>query len=190
MARGGDDWRMMSTLDVVVNRNRLPTGAQLRRISKSVEQFYYALLFSSSPSYADRAEPWLSWLRMGFNIATREAPSEASDADKLRVTVRPDGLAMEIQASSSNTEVLQRLHQLLQHLDALRGPVLGKDEDAKSWELMVDETIAGQLVKPVMSCLNRTGLRQDEADGFLAMLQRGLLALTHDDITSTQLSLH
>ena len=180
----------MATLGVVVNHKRAPITTQQTRLVKGVEQFYYALLFSSSPSYANRADAWRSWLSIGFHVATKVPPPGTAESDRVTMTVRSNGKAPEINGSSSNREALQKLQKLLQDIDALRGSVAGKDEASRAEALLGNTQVAQQLVKPVIDALNRSALRQDEIDSYMGMIRRGLLALTHDEITSIQFSLN
>ena len=180
----------MATLNMVVTSKAAPITTQMRRFDKGVEQFYYASLFSTSPAYANKADPWRSWLKMGFHLGLKDGPPDASQADRLEVTVRPDGKYFELQASSSNNAELQKLHTLLQSIEALRGSLAGKDGAARAKELVANDKIAQQLVKPVVDSLNRSAFRPDEVESFMGMIERGLIALTDDEITTIKASIN
>lgn len=179
----------MATSCIIVNHKRAPIGTQQLRLSKGVEQCYYALLFSSSPSYKNRPGVWRAWLAMGLDIAVKAPPPGTADTDKITITVRSNGKAPEIYGASSNKEALQRLNRLLQDIDVLRGSVAGKNEAAKADVLLGNPKVAQQLVQPLTGCLKQSGLRPDEVESFRFMVRRGLLALTHDEVASIQISL-
>ena len=179
----------MATSHVIVNHRRAPIGTQQLRLTKGVEQLYYVLLFTASPSYRARPEIWRSWLGMGLDISTKVPPPGTADADKITMTVRSDGKSPEIHGSSPNRTALQRLNSLLAEIDVLRGSVAGMGDAVRAKALLDNAKVAQQVVKPLTDSLKQCGLRQDEIEGYRLMVRRGLLALTHDDVSSMQLSL-
>ena len=179
----------MATLSIVVNGDIAPITTQMKRFAKGVEHCYYGLLFSS-PSYSDRTETWNSWLRQGFHIGIKEAPPDATQTDRLKVSVRPDGRVMEVTVSSANSDAIQQLLRLLQNIDNCRIVLKGKDQATKSQELLADEKIGQQLLRPVLDGLNKSGLRGPDVDSYRSMIERGLLALTNNEIGSVQFSVN
>lgn len=180
----------MATLKVIVNHKRAPIGTQQLRLSRGVEQVYYALLFSGSPSYKDRSDVWRSWLKIGFHVAVKVPPPGTAESDKAVQNTVSNGKAPEVHILSSNKETLERLQSVLLDIDGMRDAVAGKEEASKAALLLESSGVARQLVEPVLAAVNRAGLRPDEVEEYMSMVRRAVLALTHDDVTSILISLN
>ena len=97
---------------------------------------------------------------------------------------------MEVTVSSANSDAIQQLLRLLQNIDNCRNVLKGKDQATKSQELLADEKIGQQLLRPVLDGLNKSGLRGPDVDSYRSMIERGLLALTNNEIGSVQFSVN
>ena len=180
----------MATLKVIVNHKRAPVGTQQIRLTRGVEQLYYALLFSGSPPYKDRSDVWRSWLKIGFHVAVKVPPPGAAESDKAVQNSISNGKAPEVHILSSNMKTLERLQSVLLDVDGMRNAVAGKEEASKTAVLLEGSQVAQQLVKPLLAAVNQAGLHPDEVEEYMYMARRALLALTHDDVTSIQISLN
>jgi hypothetical protein len=165
-------------------------GTQQLRFNKGVEHLYYALLYSTDPAYQDNAEVWRSWLDIGFHLAVKVTPRGTRPQDALHVRYVSNGKAPEFHGAGGNPEVLKRLQQLIQDVDSLRATLAGMDADRKAQALVENPQVNTQLIAPLTASLNKAKLRPDEIDQFMSMIKRGLLALTHDDVTHATVSLN
>jgi hypothetical protein len=179
----------MATLKVIVSHKRAPIGTQQLRLSRGLEQMYYAMLFSGSPSYKGRSDVWHSWLKIGFHVAVKVPPPGAAESDKAVQNTVSKGKAPEVYILSSNKETLERLRSVLLDVDAMRDAVTGKEEASKAPLLLESPKVAGKLVNPLLASVNEAGLRPDEVEHYTYMVRRALLALAHDDVTSILVSL-
>ncbi|MSQ61050.1 MAG: hypothetical protein EXR43_00445 [Dehalococcoidia bacterium] len=177
------------TLRTVINHKTAPISTQQLRLSRGIEELYYALLYTGRPAYQNRPQAWSAWLEMGFHIALKSPPPETADSDAAIVSVRSAGKSPEYSLASADGETLQKLETLLKRIDSLRGPVAGRHDDTKAEAVIGEAEVSRQLIKPLTDCLKSNGLRQGEIDSFMFMVRRALLALTHDDITSIQIRL-
>jgi hypothetical protein len=175
------------TLAVIVSHRRTPISTQQIRLAKGVEQLYYVLLFTGDPSY-DRDEIWRDWLAMGFHVAIKSPPPGTARADRLKLDVRSAAKAPEIYASSDNAGSLRRLQALLEQIERLRASLAGAAVPEKTQAILDDAAIEEQLAGPLRDSLERHGMGAGEFDRYTAMLLRGLLALTDDDVVSIRLA--
>ena len=174
----------MATLTIQVNSELAPFTTQMRRLDKGVEQFYYALLFIGEAKYSASSDAWRSWLRMGFHVGSKGSPPAAVKADRLGISVRPDGKLTHITVSSSNSQALQKLQDLLQAIERLRGSLKGKDDAARLRILEDNAFVMQQLTAPVGKALKSGAFRPDEVASVQSMIKRGLAALADDEITA------
>ena len=175
------------TLAVTVSHRRTPISTQQIRLAKGVEQFYYVLLFTNDPAY-DRPEIWRDWLEMGFHVAIKSPPPGTAPADRLKVDVRSAAKAPEISASSANAGALRRLGALLERIDRVRTSLAGVAAPERTQALLRDSAIEEQLTGPLRESLKRHGTDAAGVDRYMAMLVRGLLAFTDDEVISIGMS--
>jgi len=172
-------------LKVTVNCRSMLISTQFFRFCKGLEQFYYALLFTSEPYAGKGAEPWLSWLQLGFHVAAREAPPAAAANDQLRVDTRP-GRNFEFKAASSNDKALEKLRDLVLELDRVRSGLGAQSDSERLKAITADPKIAAMLLGPLTSVLARHSIPADDIDQFVSMIDRGLLAACDKQITSIE----
>ena len=177
----------MSELIITVNCKSMLISTAFFRFCKGVEHCYYALLFTSEPYSRAGAKPWLSWLEIGFHLATREAPPDAALADRLSLDTRP-GRHFEVRGSTSNTAVLERLAHLLHELDRVRGG-LGADDRSRLAGIVADAKIEAMLLAPLGNSLTRNAIGSQGSQACFNAIQRGLLAICHPQISSIETAL-
>jgi hypothetical protein len=173
----------MPQLNIAVNCRSMLISTGFFRFSKGVEQFYYTLLFTSEPYTQAGAGPWLSWLRLGFHIATRQPPPDAAVADRLLMDARP-GRNFEVFLSSSNGKVLDQLRDLLVELDRVRELASAADDDGRLARIVADRKIDAMLIAPLRESLRRNAIPAEGVDDFMRMITRGLLAVCDGQIVS------
>jgi hypothetical protein len=176
----------MSELRIVVNCKSMLISTPFFRFCKGIEQFYYAMLFAAQPYAAQGASPWLSWMTIGFHVATREAPPGAAEADRIRVDTLA-GRTFEVRVNGSNRGALEKLRDLIAELDRVRKSLTADDEPGRLAEIHADRKIDALLMTPLRNSLTRDSVPEKEA--FAAMMDRGLLALCNRQITSMVLRL-
>ncbi len=179
----------MSELKLTVNCESMLISTRFFRFCKGLEHFYYTLLFTSEPYLEAGAAPWLSWLKIGFHVAEREAPPAAAIADRLRVDARP-GKVFEVKVSSSNAGALKRLRDLVGELDRVRRGLHAGDETGRLKAIAADQKVDALLLAPLNSILTRNAIPSDGVDAFLSMIHRGLLALCDNQIASIETGLN
>jgi hypothetical protein len=167
----------------------MPVSTQLFQFCKGIEHFYYTLLFVNDRDYARNATTWESWLQLGFHLSVKMPPPAARQQDILMMETRSNGKNFEIRATSANQTTLQRLHDLLGDIDKLRQAMKGKDEAAKDQAVLSDSRIQQRLVSPLKEALNNHQFSKTDVDAFSYMLQRGLRAMTDEEIMSVALTL-
>ena len=178
----------MAALDLVVTCREMLISTQLFRFRKAVEDFYYALLFCSAP-YANGAEnPWQSWLKLGFNVAVRIAPPLARNEDQLTVDIAP-GKTFSIKVSGSNRNALSNLRDLLGSVDAARKTIGGTNPQQRLQAIRANREIEQRLLSRMRNSLESNAISPEGIDSFIAMIDRGLLALTDQNITSVAVTL-
>lgn len=173
----------MPELIITVNCESMLISTGFFRFCKAVEHFYYVLLFTSGPYVGAGAQPWLSWLEIGFHLAAREAPPAARDADRLHVDARP-GRTFEIKASSANVKVLEKLRELIRELDRVRKSLGAGNQKDRLQAIVNDQTIGAALLTPLKISLTRNAIGADAVNAFSGMIHRGLLAVCDKQITS------
>jgi hypothetical protein len=164
-------------------------STQFFRFCKGLEHFYYALLFTSEPYAGSGADPWLSWLQLGFHVAAREAPPAAAAGDQLRVETRP-GRNFEFNAASSNGKALEKLRDLLLELDRVRTTLRARNDSDRLKAIAADPKIDAMLLAPLKNSLKRNSIPADGIDAFVSMIDRGLLAACDEQITSIETGLN
>ena len=174
----------MATLKIEVASEYALTTTQMKGIEKGVEAFYYVGLFSDAKPYAGTPEPWRSWLKMGFSTSLREAPSAAAQFDRVIMTVRPDGKVVHLDLSGANKSALSDLQAVLEIIEGLRGSLRGRNDEERDDALEANQELQKKLLVPLMDSLKRSGCRPDEVDEFMAMVRRGLVAMTDNEITT------
>jgi len=179
---------MAPELKVTVNCESMLISTRFFRFCKGLEQFYYALLFTSEPYAGKGADPWLSWLKIGFHVAAREAPPAAADADQLRVEARP-GRCFEFKAASSNGKALEQLRDLVRELDRVRTSLRADHDSDRLKAIAADPKIDAILLAPLKNSLKRNSIPADGAGAFGEMIDRGLLAACDKEITSIEIGL-
>ncbi len=177
----------MPELKVTVNCRSMLISTEFFRFCKGLEHFYYALLFNSEP-YTGSADPWLSWMQLGFHVAAREAPPAAADADQLRVETRP-GRNFEFNAASSNGKALEKLRNLVLELNRVRTTLRGHNDSDRLKAIAADPKIDAMLLAPLNNSLKRNSIPADGVDAFASMIDRGLLAVCDQQITSIETTL-
>jgi hypothetical protein len=175
----------VAELNLTVNCEAMLISTRFFRFCKGLEHFYYALLFTSEPYVKAGAAPWLSWLKIGFHVAEREAPPAAAIADRLRVDARP-GKIFEVKVSSANTGALKRLQELVGELDRVRRGLRSGDEKVRLQAIAGDQKVDALLLAPLRSILTRNAIPSDGVDAFLSMIHRGLLAVCDNLIASIE----
>src|SRR5579883_2163263 len=144
----------MNELRVVVDCSSMLISTQFFRFAKAVEQFYYALLFSSEDYAGLGAAPWESWADRGFHIAIRSAPPMARRNDRLTVNTAP-GRTFEVMAASGNHGALTRLSELLQEIEHARTGLAGGSEESRTQAMLDHPAVAARLLEPVREALRR-----------------------------------
>jgi hypothetical protein len=177
----------MTTLAVELTFPSAPITSLLKRISKGIEEFYYAKLFLTNDAYGG-AEIWRGWLQLGFHVAIFSPPPGVSAADRIRIRTKAPSRTPVLSAEASNTDALKDLESLLQLVDEMRPSLAGKSQDARASALEASD-FGRQLVAPVVETLKRHNFDASEIDEFRAMLRRGFDALTNDEIQSMALML-
>ncbi len=175
----------MNQLRIVVDCSSMLISTQLFRFSKAVENFYYALLFSSE-AYAGE-KPWDSWAEMGLSIAVRSAPPGAKPGDRLTVDTAP-GRTFEITASSGNRNALTAVSELLREIERTRTTLGSQSGEALVQALLDHSAIKSRLVRPVRESLERNAVPKQSADAIWSMVSRGLGALTNSQIKSVNVA--
>ena len=175
-------------LRVTVNHELAPISSQLLRLSKATEQLYYTLLYTGKPAYKNKGEAWRKWHAIGFHMAVKSPPPATADSDKIKVSLRSDGKAQEITVENGDRAVVAKLETLIRDLDTARKGLAGKDDASKAETMLANQAIAEQVVKPLMDALKSNALRDDEIEAYMNMLRRGLLAFSHDLVTTIQIS--
>jgi hypothetical protein len=175
----------MNQLQVVVECSSMLISTQFFRFSKAVEQFYYALLFSSE-DYAG-TDPWNSWAEIGFHIAVKSAPPAAGNNDLLTVDTRP-GRTFEVTAVSNNGRALARLSETLQAIERARSALPTGSEEARLKALLDNPGVESHLLRPLRESLKRHSVPNDEAESIWSMIKRGLSALTNWQIQSVKIA--
>lgn len=179
----------MSTLNIQVDAQLAPFTTQMRRFDKGLEQFYYALLLTSERRYQNKSRVWRSWLEMGFHIQTRSHPPMVEPADRLAITIRPDGKTTNIAFRGGNPGALGRLQRFIEALEAKRSALRGPSSPARLQQLLAAEAVTAQLLAPVGDALKRAEFRPDEAQLVRDALERGLEAFADDEIKSVKVTL-
>jgi hypothetical protein len=177
----------MTTLAVELTFPSAPITSLLKRISKGIEEFYYAKLFLTNPAY-DRPDIWRGWLELGFHVAIFSPPPGVSAVDRIRIRTKAPSPTPVLSAEASNTDALKDLESLLQQVDAVRPTLSGQRPDARA-SALEDGDIGRQLVAPVVATLQRHNFEASEIDEFRAMLGRGFDAFTNDELQSMTLTL-
>ena len=177
----------MTTLAVELTFPSAPITSLLKRISKGIQEFYYAELFLANDAYAG-PEIWRRWLELGFHVAIFSPPPGVSAADRIRIRTRAPSRTPVLSAEASNTDALKDLESLLQLIDEARPGLAGKSQDARA-SAFEDSDLGLRLVAPVVEILNRHNFEASEIDGFRAMLRRGFDATTNDQIRAMTLTL-
>jgi hypothetical protein len=169
----------MAVLRLKVDTKKMPHTSEFFGVVKAVEHFYYALLFSTDASYKGRAEPWVSWVEQGFSAAIREAPPDTGETDRLTTSVHSDGKIIEMTASSSNGDVLDKVARLLAAVDAQRVATAGQIQNGAP-----SGDVQEQLFGPVSAELQASGVDRRVSGAITAALSTGVRALTYRDIES------
>ena len=177
----------MTTLAVELTFPAAPITSLLKRISKGIEEFYYAKLFLSNKAY-DSPEIWRGWLELGFHVAIFSPPPGVSATDRIRIRTKAPSRTPILSAESSDTDALKDLEALLQLVDETRPSLAGKGQDARN-SAFDDSAFGRQLVAPVIETLKRHTFEASEIEEFRAMLRRGFDAITDGDIQSMTLTL-
>jgi hypothetical protein len=173
----------MAQLNIAVSCRSMLISTGFFRFCKGIEQFYYALLFMSEPYTQAGAQPWRSWLRLGFHLATRQPPPDAAPADRLLIDTRP-GRNFEVIVSSSNRKVLDQLRGLLGELDRVRERLTAADDEGRLARIRAEPKIDAVLIAPMRQSLERNEIPAEGVDAFMHMINRGLLALCDGQIES------
>ncbi len=175
----------MSELKINVNCKSMLISTAFFRFCKGIEHCYYTLLFTSEPYSRAGAKPWLSWLEMGFHLATREAPPDAAEADRLSLDTRP-GRNFEVRGSTSNSATLERLAHLLHELDRVRGRLGAADDRGRLAGIVADAKIEAMLLAPLGNSLTRNAIGPEGSEAYFNTIHRGLLAICHPQISSIE----
>ena len=179
----------MAQMHIEVSAPVMPISTEFIRFCKAVEQFYYVIVISAEADRDKAAAAWGAWLAGGLNPAVRLAPP-VDGAHRIKVDSRPGVGGFEVTVSGANSEALSRLRALLESLDAARKslPEHSGDHDRLA-PLMENQAVERELLRPLKSSLTRSPIAPDGADSFTAMIQRGLLAITADEISSLAITL-
>jgi hypothetical protein len=169
----------MTQILVVIENSETPHSQKFAWQVKSVENLYYALLFSSQMEYADRPSVWRSWMDMGFEPYVKEPPTESAPRDRLQLSARSEKRRVEIRASGS-VEVLTQLSTLLQ---AVAGAASDGGTDAGRFGRVMDlAEIDEGLLGPVRVAMGKSGSTPAEVAEVERMMQRSLRALSDESI--------
>ncbi len=177
----------MTTLAAELTFPDTPITSLQKRMSKGLEQLYYASLFLKSAAYKG-PEIWRSWLEQGFHVTIFSPPRGTAPGDRIRVRVKAASTTPVMSVEGSNADALKDLESLVQVIDGLRPGLAGKGDDARVAALR-EGALGRQLVGPLTETLQGNGFEAEEIDEYLAMLQRGFDALTNDDISAIELTL-
>ncbi len=177
------------TLTIQVDSQPAPFTTQMRRFDKGVEQFYYALLLTGEKRYLANSSTWRAWFDMGFHVQSRSHPPGVEAADRIAISIRPDGKTTHIALTSDNGAALGRLQQLLSAMEAQRPALQGASDAERLHKLLSGEAVSKQLLAPVGDALKRAEFRSTEAQTVKNALERGLSAYADDEITGVKLSL-
>jgi hypothetical protein len=177
----------MAQLHIKVDSPAMPLSTEFIGFCKAVEHFYYVIALASEPDAGKAAAAWRAWLSGGLNPAVRTAPPVAM-TDRIRVDSHPGIGGFELTLAGAGGAALARLQTLLRAIDEVREMLAPNcADDVRLASLMEASLVRRELIEPVKAEAGR--LSADEADSFLAMIRRGLLALTENDITSIALTL-
>ncbi len=178
----------MGQIQVVIQNVEAPHSQRYFWQVKAIEHLYYALLFSSSGTYSKRAEPWRSWLQMGFGSWVRDPPPDVGDADRLHLTTRSEGKKVTVKGSSPRADVLETLRRILIQLAAAPVPSVDGDAEARLEGALASKEVKSSLLQPVTACLRQNKLSAEETEAFDGMLRRSLRALTDPQVASMEIT--
>jgi hypothetical protein len=168
----------------VTSATMLPTP-EFFAVVKSVERFYYALLFSTHAEYSGRPDPWRSWVEQGFSAAIRQPPPETRKLDNLATSVRSDGKLIELTAVSFNDKLLAEVGDLLA---AVGADPLAYPDDRPDRLLPLDVEMSSEvrdrLIEPVSAALTSSGVEKRTSDRIMGMLFAAIRALKYRDIVA------
>jgi hypothetical protein len=179
----------MSQLQVTVDCSSMLISTQFFRFNKTIEHFYYALLFTSEEYANAGASAWDSWAAQGFHIALRAAPPASKESDQLTVDARP-GRNFEVTATSGNRRALTRLSELLQEIEKARTSLPSGGEEARLQAMLDNAAIEGRLLGPIRESPKRNPFSKERADSIWSMVKQGLSALINWQIQSVRVAVH
>src|SRR5581483_11985870 len=108
---------------VAFRTERMTNSTELKRLRRSLDTLYYALLFTESDTYARQSDVWRSWARMGFATGVQEAPPRAELTDRLRLDTFSDGKTLTFTVHPGNEVVVDGMVEVLREVELLRSEV-------------------------------------------------------------------
>jgi hypothetical protein len=179
----------MAQLHIEVSSPVMPISTEFIRFCKAVEQFYYVMVISAEPDADKAAAAWRAWLAGGLNPAVRLAPPVDS-TNRIKVDSRPGVGGFEVTVSGANREALARLRTLVENLDAAYKSLPERSSDENRLAALTEnQAVERELVRPLKISLAHSQIASDGVDSFVAMIHRGLLAITAREITSLAIAL-
>jgi hypothetical protein len=176
----------MAELHIRVGAPAMPISTEFVRFYKALEHFYYVIALTKQ-SGASANAAWNAWLAAGLNPAVRLAPP-VGQADRIKVDSRPGVGGFDVTLRGANAEALERLRTLLLEIDAMHKSLNGRaDESTRLAALRESRAVLETLVHPMKGSLAQGQMPSDGVKSLLAMIDRGLLALTAPDITSIEI---
>jgi hypothetical protein len=177
----------MAELTLTVSSERAPLSTQFWEFCKGVEHFYYALAFTGDGRGRD-PDTWRSWAQQGFHLAIKSPPPGTPPNDTLRLDMQLRGKAFKLIAHAPDANALQRLAALLQHIDTLRPSLQQLPPQQRVDRLLADSRVRAELIEPLEQAIAAAELYPDDAERFDRAFERGLAALTDEELVSVEQS--
>jgi hypothetical protein len=177
----------MAELTLTVNSERAPLSTQFWEFCKGVEHFYYALAFTGDGRGRD-PETWRDWAQQGFHLAIKSPPPGTAPKDALRLDMQLRGKMFKIIAHAPDAGALQRLSALLAHIDAKRASLQNLGPQQRVDALLADERVRKERIDPLHQAIKAAQLYPDDAERFDRAFERGLAALTDEELVSVEQS--
>ena len=173
----------MYQLHIKVSSHAMPISTEFVRFCKGLEHFHYVMVLAAEPDAHKAAAAWNAWLAAGLNPAVRTAPA-VDPADRIKVDSRPGVGGFEVTLSGASRAALDRLRALIEELEAARKSLPASGDDRRLAALAENRAVTQRLLQPLKSSLARSQIPSDGVDSLVAMIHRGLAAISAGEITS------
>jgi hypothetical protein len=157
--------------------DRMTNSTELKRLRRSLDTLYYALLFTESDTYQGRNDVWQTWARMGFATGVQEAPPGAERTDRLRLETFSDGKTLTFTVHPGNEVVVNGLVEVLREVELVRSDLASMSSDERAATLVANDVVNKRLVTPVLEATAE--LAQDDVAALQGALRTAMAALTY-----------